>query len=67
MLTQELFDAVTQERMREAAELQRRHKAEALQGQGAPPRGGLSLPGIRLRRLPLASFVARAFRTASVP
>ena len=67
MLTHELLQAAMQERMREAAELRRQREAEALCGQDASPRGGLSRPRLRLWRLPLPSFVARSFRTASVP
>ncbi len=64
MVTPELFQAAMQERMRAAAELQLQNEARALQGQGASPRGGRSRP--RFRGLPLPSFVARRFRTASV-
>ena len=67
MLIQELSNATMQERGREAAELQRQHEAETLQRQGATPRGGLSKPSNRLRRLLPPSFMARVFRTASVP
>lgn len=65
MLAPEMFEAAMQERMREAAELQRQQEAEAIQQQDQPPRG--SLPGVRFWRLPLLTFVARVFRTASVP
>ena len=65
MLTPEMFEAAMQERMRQAAELQRQREGEAIQQQDQPPRG--SLPGVRFGRLPLPAFVARLFRTASVP
>ena len=64
MVTPELFQAAMQERMREAAELHLQNEARALQGQGASPRSGLSR--LRFQGLPLPSFVARRFRTASV-
>ena len=64
MVTPELIQATMQERMRAAAELEFQTEARALQEQGASPRGGLSRP--RFRGLPLPSFVARRFRTASV-
>ena len=67
MMIQEFSNVAMQDRRREAAELQRQHKAETLQRQGATPRGGLSTPSDRLRRLPLPSFMARVFRTASAP
>lgn len=64
MITQELMETVMRERMWEAAQLQRQQQAEALQEQDATPRVGLSRQ--RIRRLPLLSFMARGFRTASV-
>ncbi len=66
MLTQEVFDAVMQERRREATELQRQQKAEVLRRRGATPRSGPSSIGHRLGRLSFSSFVTRVFRSASV-
>lgn len=65
MVLPELVETAMQERLREAAQLRRQHEALKLQGQAAPPRGGLSPRPAR--GLPLLSFVARGFRTASVP
>ena len=66
MLTQEVFDAVMQERSRDATELQRQHKAEVLRRRGATPRSGPSSLGNRLGRRSLFALVTRAFRSASV-
>ena len=64
MVSQELVNAVMQERAREAAELGRIQEAQREQEQAATPRSGLFTQ--RIRRLPLLSFVTRGFRTASV-
>lgn len=63
MVPPELVHAVMQERAREAALLHRNKQAQGKQGQGAPPRSGLSA---KRRRFPFLSFVTRGFRTASV-
>ncbi len=64
MVTQELLNAVMQEWVQEAVEIQRQSEALAIEEQGATPRGGLFRQ--RIRGLPLPSFMARGFRTASV-
>ena len=64
MYSQELVQAVIEERSREAAALQRQRQARDLLRRAASP--GSDSPRGRTRRLPFASFVARAFRTASV-
>ena len=64
MLTPELMAAVMEERVREAMEVRRQHEAQELLGEGAAPRRGLSLK--RISRLPVLSFVAHRFWTASV-
>ena len=63
MVTQELANAVIQERVREASEFRRQQEARASRGQVATPRSDLSRPPAR--RLPLLPFLARVFPTAS--
>jgi hypothetical protein len=62
MVTQELVNAATQERMREAARLQLEKRVRAAKGQVTSPRRAPSRP--RIRRLSLPSFVACVFRSA---
>ena len=63
MYTQELVQAMIEDRAREAAELQRQRRALDALGRSASPRRE---PSRRIvRRLPIPSFVARVFRTAS--
>ncbi len=64
MITQELLDALIQERLTEVAQLQLEHQARALQRPSAPTGRAPSNTGGR--RLPLLSIVARAFRLAEV-
>ena len=60
MYTQELVQAIVEDRRREAVQIQRQAQAEKALRRSASPRGVPSPE--RQRRL---SFVARAFRTAS--
>jgi hypothetical protein len=65
MDTLEVVHAVVQERMRQAAAIEREHQARTLARGTATPRSGLSQP--RQGRLPLPSFMTRLFPKASAP
>lgn len=62
MVTQEMLQAAMQERMQDIARLQVEQQARAQQAEGPSARPGRS--GLGIGRLPLPSFVMRAFRTA---
>ena len=62
MVTQELMRVTDQERMREAARLQRQWQAQAVDGPSVAPRRGSS--GLKVRRPSVPSFVRRLFRSA---
>jgi len=63
MVSQELVNAVMQERARQAAEVQRIKDAQGKQGQGVAPRSGLSTK--RIKRPSFLSCVTSGCRTAS--
>lgn len=62
MVTHEMVQAEVQELQRRAAEVQREHRAREATGRGVLPRNGPSVAFIG--RMPLARYLARAFRAS---